>query len=62
MLAWSHSQYDTERDEADVLFLLIFQRIWPRPSGSRHRSQGHLGHLLFQSGDSAVLEDDAVPE
>lgn len=36
----------------------------PRPLGRRvaASSHGHLGDLLFQSGDSTVLEDDAVPE
>lgn len=64
MLAWSHSQDDTDRNEADFFFFFsfFFLRSWPRPSGSPGRLQGHLGHLLFQSGDSAVLEDDAVPE
>ena len=32
------------------------------PGEGRRVLHGNLGNLLFQSGDSTVLEDDAVPE
>lgn len=43
-------------------FFFLFENLAPASGFGPRRLQGHLGHLLLQSGDSAVLEDDAVPE
>ena len=42
--------------------ILVPSKMMNDPGKEPVSSHGHLGDLLFQSGDSTVLEDDAVPE